>query len=81
MIPPVTITEALNRIDMNSTRVADEFEFSGLTSISANEVNAPVIAEAPIQVECHVFDTIEVSPHREGCQPVSSQTLNSWFRN
>lgn len=63
-VPTVDMINAFDRVDMNSTKVRDKFEYSGLTRESAKLVNAPAIKESPIHVECKVFNTIEVPPIR-----------------
>jgi flavin reductase (DIM6/NTAB) family NADH-FMN oxidoreductase RutF len=49
---------------MNSSKVGDKFALAGLTEGKAVRVNAPTVEEAPIQVECRIFNTINVPPHR-----------------
>ena len=41
----------------------DKFEKCGLTKIKSEVVSAPTIAEAPIALECKVFDVIESGTH------------------
>ena len=63
-VPTVDMIEPFDRVDMNSTKIDDKFRMSGLTRESATSVDAPAIKEAPIHVECKVFNTIEVPPIR-----------------
>jgi flavin reductase (DIM6/NTAB) family NADH-FMN oxidoreductase RutF len=63
-VPVADIVVPFDRVDMNSSHVGDKFELSGLTRGSAAVVDAPTVAECPIQVECRVFDTIDVPPMR-----------------
>jgi flavin reductase (DIM6/NTAB) family NADH-FMN oxidoreductase RutF len=63
-VPVANIVEQFDRVDMNSSRVGDKFELSGLTRGTAIVVDAPTVEECPIQVESRVFDTIDVPPVR-----------------
>ena len=63
-VPVVDIVEAFDRVDMNSSEVGDKFERAGLTRGTAVAVDAPTVEEAPIHVECRVFQTLEVPPVR-----------------
>lgn len=64
-LPVVDLVEAFDRVDMNSSRVGDKYELSGLTRGQAAVVDAPTVAEAPIHVECRVFNTLDVPPMRK----------------
>jgi flavin reductase (DIM6/NTAB) family NADH-FMN oxidoreductase RutF len=63
-VPVADIVEPFDRVDMNSSRVGDKFELAGLTRGKATVVDAPTVDECPIQVECRVFNTIDVPPMR-----------------
>ena len=63
-VPVAEIVTPFDRVDMNSSHVGDKFELSGLTRGKATVVDAPTVEECPIQVECRVFDTIDVPPMR-----------------
>ncbi len=63
-LPVADMVIAFDRVDMSSSRVGDKFKLSGLTRGKAIKVNAPTVEESPIQVECKVFNTIEVPPAR-----------------
>jgi len=63
-LPTVHIVEPFDVVDMNSSKVMDKFALSGLTRGTAAVVNAPTVEEAPIQVECRVFNTVDVPPVR-----------------
>jgi len=64
-VPVNSIIEQFDQVDMNSSKVADKFELSGLTRIEATKVNAPAIKESPIHVECKVLQTISAPPQRK----------------
>ncbi|MBR2454087.1 MAG: flavin reductase family protein [Clostridia bacterium] len=41
----------------------DKFEACSLTREEATEVNAPMIAECPVSIECKVFDIVPLGSH------------------
>ena len=63
-VPTADMVTAFDRVDMNSSKVGDKYTLSKLTEGKAVAVDAPTISEAPIQVECRIFNTIAVPPHR-----------------
>jgi flavin reductase (DIM6/NTAB) family NADH-FMN oxidoreductase RutF len=63
-VPTADIVKEFDIVDMNSGKVADKFAMSGLTRGKAMEVDAPVVMESPIHVECRIFNTIDVPPER-----------------
>ena len=63
-VPTADIITAFDTVDMNSSKVGDKYALSGLTEGKAIKVNAPTVEEAPIHVECKIFETIDVPPHR-----------------
>jgi len=63
-VPTAEIVTAFDTVDMNSGKTGDKYALSGLTQGKAVAVNAPTVMEAPIQVECRIFNTIAAPPHR-----------------
>jgi len=63
-VPTADMVTAFDTVDMNSSKVGDKYTLSKLTEGKAVAVDAPTISEAPIQVECRIFNTIAVPPHR-----------------
>lgn len=63
-VPSASMVESFDKVDMNSSKIADKFELSGLTMGKATSVDAPTIEEAPIQVECRVSHELRVPPER-----------------
>ncbi|MFV1988561.1 MAG: flavin reductase family protein [Gemmatimonadota bacterium] len=63
-LPVADMIEPFDRVDMNSSRVGDKFELSGLTRGSASAVDAPTVEESPLHLECRVLDTITLPPAR-----------------
>lgn len=64
-LPIASMIEAFDTVDMNSGRVADKFELSGLTRGAATVVDAPTIEECPVQCECRTIASLEVPPVRK----------------
>ena len=48
---------------IRSGRDIDKFAEMKLTKLPANEVSAPLIAESPINMECKVFDILNLGSH------------------
>ena len=63
-VPTADMVTAFDTVDMNSSKVGDKYALSKLTEGKAVVVDAPTISEAPIQVECRIFNTIAAPPHR-----------------
>ena len=64
-LPLASMIEAFDTVDMNSSRVADKFELSGLTRGAASAVAAPTVEESPIHCECRTIASLEVPPVRK----------------
>ena len=64
-VPVASMIEAFDTVDMNSSRVADKFELSGLTPGAASVVDAPTVEESPIHCECRTIASLEVPPVRK----------------
>ncbi len=63
-VPLAEMVTAFDIVDMHSSKVGDKYALSKLTAGKAQVVSAPTVMEAPIQVECRVFNTISVPPRR-----------------
>ena len=48
---------------VRSGREYDKFEKCDLTAVPASEISAPIIEEAPLSLECRVFDIINSDSH------------------
>jgi flavin reductase (DIM6/NTAB) family NADH-FMN oxidoreductase RutF len=57
------LVEAVRICGENSGRNVDKFKLAGLTPVKASKVNAPIIQESPVSLECKVFKEIEVGGH------------------
>lgn len=63
-VPDAAMVTGFDKVDMNSSKGGDKFQLSGFTREKASLISAPVIKESPIQLECRVFNIIEVPPMR-----------------
>jgi flavin reductase (DIM6/NTAB) family NADH-FMN oxidoreductase RutF len=54
------LMEAVRICGENSGRDADKFKFARLTAVPASRVNAPLIEESPLSIECKVVQVVEV---------------------
>lgn len=57
------LAEATDWCGVRSGREYNKFEVCGLTPAPAAVVNAPIIEEAPIAIECRVREVIELGSH------------------
>ncbi|NLV17652.1 MAG: flavin reductase family protein [Syntrophomonadaceae bacterium] len=62
-IPTTDQVEAVDYCGMVSGREVDKFKKTGLTPIPASLVNAPLIKECPVNVECEVKQIIKLASH------------------
>ena len=54
---------AMDYCGVKSGRDVDKFAVKGLTPVKATLVNCPMIAEAPVSIECKVRDIVEYPSH------------------
>ena len=57
------LTLATDYVGVYTGAKVDKFEKCGLTKIESKEVAAPTIMEAPVSLECKVFDVIHSGTH------------------
>ena len=57
------LCNAMDYCGVRSGRNEDKFKALGLTKIPGDEVKAPLIKEAPINLECKVFEIKELPSH------------------
>lgn len=62
-VPSVHLVKATDFCGVASGRDVDKFEKTGLTSGPAATVRAPLILEAPINLECKTRKTLELGSH------------------
>ena len=63
-VPTVEMVKGFDKVDMNSSKGGDKFKLAGFTRGEASRIKTPVIKESPIQLECKVFNVVEVPPVR-----------------
>jgi len=64
-VPTADLVMPFDKVDMASTEVADKFALAGLRRGAATVIDAPTVAEAPIQIECRVTQQVAVPPARQ----------------
>lgn len=57
------LVKAMDFCGVKSGKLVDKFGAMSLTKVQADEVGAPMIAEAPISLECKVFEIKELPSH------------------
>jgi len=62
-IAPTKYMRETDYFGLASGRDADKFEVSGLTPVKAAQVDAPMVEEFPVTLECKVRDTLEIGSH------------------
>ena len=64
---------------VKSGRDVDKFKEMKLTPIKATEVNAPLIAESPVNIECKVTQIIELGTHHMFLAKVVAVTVEDKY--
>lgn len=62
-IPPEKLVRETDYCGVVSGRKEDKFEGAGLTPVPAEKVNAPLILECPVNIECEVRQTLRLGAH------------------
>ena len=57
------LVRATDYCGVRSGRDEDKFQRAGLTKGKAEKVQAPVILESPVNIECHVKDVLRLGTH------------------
>ena len=60
---PATLAKKADYCGIYTGKKVDKFEKCGFTKEKATQVNAPMIAECPISIECKVTDIIPLGSH------------------
>jgi len=63
-VAPVELMEAVDRCGYAHGDLTDKFAMTGLTKAAAVKIDAPLIADCPVCLECRVTQTVELSTHR-----------------
>jgi len=62
-VPSAEQTKLVDYIGVVSGRDVDKFITAGLTAVSAEHVDAPLIDEFPLNLECTLIHTLEIGLH------------------
>jgi flavin reductase (DIM6/NTAB) family NADH-FMN oxidoreductase RutF len=62
-VPSEVHAREADYIGIASGRNVDKFAATGLTPVRSNFVNAPYVAEFPLNVECRLIQTVEIGEH------------------
>jgi flavin reductase (DIM6/NTAB) family NADH-FMN oxidoreductase RutF len=62
-IPGAGLLKEMDMCGMVSGRDTDKFALTGLTAMPASQVQAPLIAECPVNIECRVKEIIHLGLH------------------
>lgn len=62
-IPSADQVTAVDYCGMESGRNVDKFEATGFTTLPANHIKAPLIAECPVNIECKVRQVLHLESH------------------
>jgi flavin reductase (DIM6/NTAB) family NADH-FMN oxidoreductase RutF len=62
-VPNASLIDAVDACGTVSGRDVDKFERFGLTRLQATAINAPVIAECPVALECKLKGTFNLGTH------------------
>ena len=63
-LPPVALMQAVDRCGCTHGDRTDKFAMTGLTKAAAAKIDAPLIAECPVCLECRVTRTVSFSAYR-----------------
>lgn len=62
-LPTAGMVETVDLCGSVSGRDVDKFARFGLTPVEADEVSPPLLAECPVNIECHVIGIQEIGDH------------------
>ena len=62
-VPPASLAEEVDRCGVLSGREYNKFSLCGLTPVPGETVQAPIIAECPVSLECKVSQVLELGSH------------------
>lgn len=62
-LPTVALARAVDWCGVKSGRELDKFSAMGLHAAPASKVGCPLLAESPVNLECRVFQRIELGSH------------------
>lgn len=62
-LPTAALAKAVDWCGVKSGREVDKFSAMGLHAAPASRVSCPLLAESPVNLECRVFQRIELGSH------------------
>ncbi|MEF9983508.1 MAG: flavin reductase family protein [Oscillospiraceae bacterium] len=62
-LPCENVVTACDWCGVKSGRDVDKFKEMGLTKVKGEKVDAPIIAQCPLNIECKVKDIVELGSH------------------
>lgn len=62
-LPTTTLAKAVDWCGVKSGKDVDKFAAMGLHTAPASKVGCPLLAESPVNLECRVFQRIELGSH------------------
>ncbi len=66
---------------VKSGREADKFKEMGLTALPSRKIDAPGIAESPVNIECRVVQTLPLGSHTMFLAEVAGVTVEDTYLN
>ena len=63
-VAPVELMERVDRCGHTHGDRTDKFAMTGLTKMKATTIDAPLIAECPVCLECRVTQAVDLATHR-----------------
>ena len=77
-LPSQDLVYATDYCGVNSGRDVDKFAVLGLTAAPATKVDAPMIAECPVNLECRVKQVVDLGAHHYFISEVVTHA-EDWF--
>ena len=75
------IVKAVDYCGVRSGRTVDKFKETGLTAGKAQLVNAPIIEESPVNIECRVKEIVKLGSHHMFIAEVLGVNVDSKYLN
>lgn len=80
-IPSADLVKAVDYCGMTSGATVDKFAATGLTAVPAQQVQAPLIKECPMNIECKVSQVIELGSHHMFIGEIVAVHISEEFLN
>ncbi len=62
-LPSTNMVESVDFCGVRSGRDVDKFKACGLTAVPGSQISAPIVAEAPLSLECKLEKSVELGSH------------------